>query len=317
LKSKTIQSERTIVTEPCPSCGKEETLLLKSEDFEKAKVSGVAGKAISHGDHTLVVFFGSKGSHRGQYIYENDMKLLHRRNKTRILFNNAFVHGILIIDPVQEDFDDSYCPIFSEQQSSFMVTTIMSSLADLRVPDGKLVTLTFAGIDLFVIKSQEKVLIVIPRDDKERFVKQMTPSLLHRPITPVTVDEVFTSSIIEDVMLSKNRFVRLANAYPQFLGSQISQDQLNLLTQGIVRDLRIPQAIIDQIVSLLVKYANGSRNLRVFFDEWVSTQIIDDLNIFLTILSYLEKNQFLIVKEKRGFLKRREVGVRLGGNHYA
>jgi hypothetical protein len=305
------------VTEPCPRCGKEETLLLKAEDFEKAKVSGVAGKAISHGDHTLVIFFGSKGSHRGQYIYENDMKFLRRRNQIRAPFENAFVYGILIIYPLQEEFDDSYFPIFSEQQTAFMVTTILASLADLRVPEGKLVTLTFAGIDLFVIKSQETILLVAPREDKESFVKQMTPALLNRPITPATVDAVFTSSIIEDVMLSQNRFVRLANVYPQFLGSQVPQNQLNLLIQSIARDLRIPQSIIDQIVSLLLKYANGSRNLRVFFEEWVSTLVVDDLNLFLTILSYLEKNQYLIVKEKRVFLKRREVGVRLGGNQYA
>jgi len=312
LKSEIIQSERLVFAEPCPRCGKEETLLLGPADFEKAKISGVAGKAISHGDHTLVIFFGTRGSHRGQYVYDNDMKVFHRRNRGRVGIDTKFVNGILVIDPVREEFDDSCCPIFPEQQTSFMITTIMSSLEELRVPDGKLATLTFAGLELFVIKSKEKAIIVFPRDDKGNFVKQMVPSLLNRRITPVTIDEIFSRSLIEDVMFSKNRFVRLAKVYPRFSGTQLQQNQLNLLTPLIARELRIPQSIVDQIVSIIAKYADGSRNLRMFFDEWVSRQATDDWDVFLTILSFLEKNGYLMVKEKRFHASR----LRLGGVNY-
>ncbi len=299
MNYETIQSEQVIIAEPCPRCGKEEKLSIGPANLKKAKISGVAGKAVSHGDHTLVVFFGSKGSHRGQYVYDNDIKLFQRNNKKRVPVDNKFVYGVLIVDSVQREFDDSCCPLFAEQQTAFMVSTIMSSLADLRVPDGKLATLTFAGLELFVISSKEKTIIVFPHEDKDSIVKQMVPSLLNRRFTSMTIDEVFQKSLIEDIMLSKNRFVRLATVYPHFSADKLQQNQLNTLILHISRELGIAQSVIDQIVLILAKFADSSRNLRLLFDEWVSSQATDDWNVFLTILSHLEKNGYLMVKERR------------------
>jgi len=304
LNYETIQSERVVIAEPCPRCGKEEKLSIGPADLEKAKISGVAGKAFSHGDHTLVVFFGSKGSHRGQYVYDNDMKRFHRNNKKRVPIDNKFVYGVLIVDSIRREYDDSCCPIFAEQQTAFMVSTIMSSLDDLRVPDGKLATLTFAGLELFVISSKEKAIIVFPREDKDTIVKQMAPSLLNRRFTSATIDEVFRKSLIEDIMLSKSRFVRLAKVYPHFSAAKLQQNQLNILIQFISRELGIAQSVVDQIVLILAKFADGSRNLRILFDEWVSSQATDDWNVFLTILSLLEKNGYLMVKERRFHVSR-------------
>jgi len=304
LNYETIQSERVVIAEPCPRCGKEEKLSIGPADLEKAKISGVAGKAFSHGDHTLVVFFGSKGSHRGQYVYDNDMKRFHRNNKKRVPIDNKFVYGVLIVDSIRGEYDDSCCPIFAEQQTAFMVSTIMSSLDDLRVPDGKLATLTFAGLELFVISSKEKTIIVFPREDKDTIVKQMAPSLLNRRFTSATIDEVFRKSLIEDIMLSKSRFVRLAKVYPHFSAAKLQQNQLNILIQFISRELGIAQSVVDQIVLILAKFADGSRNLRILFDEWVSSQATDDWNVFLTILSLLEKNGYLMVKERRFHVSR-------------
>ncbi|MFX0195667.1 MAG: hypothetical protein ACFFCW_06040 [Candidatus Hodarchaeota archaeon] len=303
-----IQSKRIVIAEPCPRCGKEEKLRIGPVDLEKAKISGVAGKAFSHGNHTLVVFFGSKGSHRGQYVYDNDMKLFHRNKKKRVSIDNNFIYGVLIVDSIQGEFDDSCCPIFAEQQTAFMVSTIMSSLADLRVPDGKLATLTFAGLELFVISSKEKTIIIFPREDKATIVKQMAPSLLNRRLTSATIDEVFCKSLIEDIMVSKNRFVRLAKVYPHFLAAKLQQNQLNILIQFISRELGITQSVVDQIVLILAKFADGSRNLRILFDEWVSSQATDDLSIFLNILSLLEMNGYLMVKERRFHTSRLQVG---------
>lgn len=304
MNYETIQSERVVIAEPCPRCGKEEKLSIGPADLEKAKISGVAGKAVSHGDHTLVVFFGSKGSHRGQYVYDNDMKLFHRNNKKRVPIDNKFVYGVLIVDSIRGEYDDSCCPIFAEQQTAFMVSTIMSSLDDLRVPDGKLATLTFAGLELFVISSKEKTIIVFPREDKDTIVKQMAPSLLNRRFTSATIDEVFRKSLIEDIMFSKSRFVRLAKVYPHFSAAKLQQNQLNILIQFISRELGIAQSVVDQIVLILAKFADGSRNLRILFDEWVSSQATDDWNVFLTILSLLEKNGYLMVKERRFHVSR-------------
>ncbi len=308
LNYEMIQSKRIVIAEPCPRCGKEEKLSIGPVDLEKAKISGVAGKAFSHGNHTLVVFFGSKGSHRGQYVYDNDMKLFHRNKKKRVSIDNNFIYGVLIVDSIQGEFDDSCCPIFAEQQTAFMVSTIMSSLADLRVPDGKLATLTFAGLELFVISSKEKTIIIFPREDKATIVKQMAPSLLNRRLTSATIDEVFCKSLIEDIMVSKNRFVRLAKVYPHFLASKLQQNQLNILIQFISRELGITQSVVDQIVLILAKFADGSRNLRILFDEWVSSQATDDLSIFLNILSLLEMNGYLMVKERRFHTSRLQVG---------
>ncbi|MFQ6123184.1 MAG: hypothetical protein ACE5R6_01075 [Candidatus Heimdallarchaeota archaeon] len=319
MNYETIQSERVIIAEPCPKCGKEEKLSLSPTDLKKAKISGVAGKAFSHGDHTLIVFYGSKGSHRGQYIYENDVKLFFRNNKKRVLINNNFVYGVIIVDSIRGEFDDSCCPIFAEKQTAFMISTIMSSLTDLRVPDGKLVTLNFAGMELFVISSKEKTIIVFPREDKDSIVKQMAPSLLNRRFTAVTINEVFRKSLIEDIMFSKNRFVRLSKVYPHFSTAKLQQNQLNTLNQFISRELGIAQSVVDQIVLILAKYADGSRNLRILFDEWVSNQVTDDWNVFLTISSLIEKNGYLMVKEKRFHTSRLQIegmnyGLRGGEN---
>ena len=304
LKSKTLQSERIVYAEPCPRCGKAETLFLNSTDFEKAKISGVAGKAISHGDHTLVIFFGIRGSHRGQYVYDNDIGLFRRKNNERIQINNRFVHGILVIDSEHEEFDDSCCSIFAEQQTSFMVTTILSTLEDLRVPDGKLAPLTFAGIDLFVLKSKETTILVFPRDDTANLVKQKALSLLNQPITPITIDDIFNTSLIEEIMGSKNRFVRLANTYTQISRKNLQNEQQILLSPLIARELRLSQRVVDNIISTLINYSDGSRNLRIMFDEWISGQITDDWDEFLMILCHLEKNGYLAVQERRRYIGR-------------
>ncbi len=114
-------------------------------------------------------------------------------------------------------------------------------------------------------------------------------------------------------MGSKNRFVRLANTYTQISRKQLQNDKQILLSPLIARELRMSQRVVDNIISILIKYSDGSRNLRIMFDEWISGQITDDWDEFLMLLSHLEKNGYLEVQERRRYIGRSgQGGVQFG-----
>ncbi len=299
-----IKSKRVIQSEPCSRCGRAETIILESEDLNTAKTTGIAGKAVNHGDHILVVFFGSKGSHRGQYVYDTDIKLYHRLNSERVQLKNQAVRGIVVIYSNQEAFNDSCCSIFDAEETALMITNIMSSINDLRVPDRAVAPIHFAGIELFVIRSQEKVILIFPHEKKGDLVKQKAQSLLSNEITPESIDDIFSRFVIEDVTFAPDRFIRLASIYPKYVTIPNQENKLDQLAHQISYETGVQSPLVKKIISLVATYANGTRNLRILFSEWIITQATDNLDLFLAIMSSLEKNGYIQVKERRLYLRR-------------
>lgn len=145
-------------------------------------------------------------------------------------------------------------------------------------------------IDEWYIISREELQFLWAQEEEARRAWER-----HKKI--IEDEAILPTSIIEDLINSKNQETRFVKLFPQFLRDRVPKNYLYHLSQDIAQELRVLQLFVRREMSIINRLTDGSCSIQELIDTYYVRRG-KRMKLFFTILNYLEKNQFLIVREK-------------------